>query len=367
MHVIISMLIFGVIVLAHEWGHFIAARKNGVMVEEFAIGMGPILYSVKKGETLYSVRWLPIGGMCRMLGEDEESLDRRSFNSRPVIARIIIILAGAAMNLLLAYVLQLGLTAFQLTSTTVISQVIENSPASEAGLEAGDKILKYNNTKVNSFEDASYAIMYDNPEGSLITVQKPSGEIVTKAVTPKYNAQDSRYVIGITALQKASWFSSMAYTKEEHREIVNNLEKLTIPEFFSSSLNGMFFKVKLVLYGVRDLISLKLTPDDFMGPIGLVDTIGETYEVNLEQSGAAVAILRLVDITILISANLAVFNLLPFPALDGGRFLFLFIEALRGKPIDQKKEAVFHLVGIVILIGFSIFIAFNDAFRLIGK
>ncbi len=367
MHVIIAMLIFGIIVLAHEWGHFIAARRNGVLVEEFAIGMGPILYSVKKGDTLYSIRWVPIGGMCRMLGEDEESIDKRSFNSKSVYARIVIILAGAFMNIVLAYVLQLGVTAFELTNTTVISKVSENSPASKAGIVAGDKILKYNDSKINSFEDAIFAIMNDGTGESVITVQKSNGDIVSKAITPEYREAESRYIVGISPVSKASWLSSWIYTEKEDQEYIETLEKLGAGEFFASSVNKLLFKVKLVLNGVKDLFSFNLTPDDFMGPIGLVDTIGATYEESMEKNGALVAALNMMDLTILISANLAVFNLLPFPALDGGRFLFLLIEALRGKPVDQKKEAIFHLIGFVLLIGFSIFIAFQDAFKLMAK
>lgn len=344
------ILIFGAIVLVHEYGHFIAARKCGVFVEEFAIGMGPKIISKQKKDTLYSIRVFPIGGFCKMKGEDSSDVDSDSFSNASKGKKFIILFAGAFMNFVLAFVILLGISFFAGTTTTEITNVADGSPASVAGLESGDKIYKINGEKVHIFDEISFAILKNGSNTAEIEVKR-NGEKIKLNVTPK--EQDGRYLIGISTKPKAPLISK---NNGEHEKA----------SFFETIYNGywnVIFILKSTFYSFVQLFTGKVSLNQVMGPIGLAPVIDETYK-TASKAGVLSLILTMLNLTAVLSANIGVLNLLPLPALDGGRILFLLLEVLRGKPIPEEKEATVNFVGFIILMGFGIFIAFKDIWNI---
>lgn len=356
MSLIITILIFGFIILIHEWGHFIVARKSGVFVEEFAIGMGKKLWSITKNGTMYSIRLFPLGGYCKMKDEDTTSNDKDSFSNASMPKKFAIIFAGAFMNFVLALVIFIGVSFFTLDTTTTIKNVTDNYPAKLAGIMKGDKIVAVDDDKIRIFEDLSFKFMRAKPDdkkGFDITVNR-NGELITfKGVVPKLNESVGRELIGIEPNFKAGIFS-----KEK------DIPKSSI---FDSVKNGywqMIFNIKATIIGFTDLITGKVDLNQLMGPIGLAPVIDNQYDVAMEQ-GVFVTILTMLNMMALLSANIGVLNLLPIPALDGGRIVFLTIEAIRGKPISPEKEGIVHMIGFVILMGLGILVAFKDIFNII--
>lgn len=358
MGLIITILIFGFIILIHEWGHFIVARKSGVFVEEFAIGMGTKLWSTEKNGTIYSIRLFPLGGYCKMKDEDTAGSDPDSFSNATMPKKFAIIFAGAFMNFVLALVIFIGITFFSAVATTTVREVTENSPAQEAGIQAGDIIYKVNGKRVRSFEDLSFKISGINSTNKssekIDIIVKRNGELLSFSLTPKYDESLQRNLIGISPVLKNGLFS----------KDVEGVEKNT---FFGTIRDGYFnmiFTIKVTIIGVIELITGGIGLEQMMGPIGITPVIDSQYESAMKVSVGA-TILTMLNIMALLSANIGVFNLLPIPALDGGRIVFLVIEAIRGKPIPPEKEGMVHFVGFVLLMGFGIFIAFKDVISLI--
>ncbi len=355
MGLIITILIFGFIILIHEWGHYIVARKSGVFVEEFAIGMGTKLWSKEKNGTLYSIRLFPLGGYCKMKDEDSQSNDPDSFSNATMPKKFAIIFAGAFMNFVLALAIFIGIAFFSGSATTIIDSVSEGSPAMEAGIQPGDEIYKVNGKRVRSFEDLSFKISGINGSEAKpieITVKR-NDEKLTFDLTPKYDETMKRSIIGISPVLKNGLFA----------KDVDGIEKNT---FFGTIRDGYFnmiFTIKITIVGVIELITGGIGIDQMMGPIGITPVIDSQYESAMEISIGA-TVLTMLNIMALLSANIGVFNLLPIPALDGGRIVFLAIEAIRGKPIPPEKEGMVHFVGFVLLMGFGIFIAFKDVINL---
>ncbi len=353
MGLIITILIFGFIILIHEWGHFIVARKSGVFVEEFAIGMGTKLWSKEKDGTLYSIRLFPLGGYCKMKDEDTAGNDPDSFSNATMPKKFAIIFAGAFMNFVLALAIFIGIAFFSGSATTTVREVTEGSPAQEAGIQSGDIIYKVNGKRVRSFEDLSFKISgLNNTDKSNEKVEitiKRDNELLTFLLTPKYDENLQRNLIGISPLLKNGLFA----------KDIEGIEKNT---FFGTIRDGYFnmiFTIKVTIIGVIELFTGGIGIDQMMGPIGITPVIDSQYESAMQVSVGA-TILTMLNIMALLSANIGVFNLLPIPALDGGRIVFLAIEAIRGKPISPEKEGMVHFVGFVLLMGFGIFIAFKD-------
>ncbi len=356
MSIIIAILVFGGIILVHELGHFFAARKCGVKVEEFAIGMGPRILHRKFGETIYSLRLFPIGGSCRMLGEDESNSDRRAFNNKPVLPRIVIILAGAFMNFVLALVIATGVIMVNGYTSPTVSAVVSGSPAEQVGLMPGDRIIEADGTKINIFYDMTFLLQDTQAKPISLTILR-DGKKIQKQVTP-YAVQSedgiTEYRIGFNAIKKDGFFS-------EQRE---GFEKAGI---FDSIQNGFYtnvFYVKTALVGISRLATLKIGIDQMSGPIGVTNAIGETYEKSME-FGVKPAVLNVLNLMAFLSANIGIFNLLPFPALDGGRFIFLLLEAIRRKPVKPEIEGMIHFVGFTLLMILTVFILYNDIVRLL--
>ena len=337
MSIIVALIIFSVIIIIHELGHFLLAKLNGVYVQEFTLGLGPTLFGFKMGETEYCLKALPFGGSCVMLGEEEASDDERAFNKKNVWQRMSIVLAGPVFNFILAFFLSLFLVGYSGADIPVISQVQEGSPAAEAGIMAGDKILKMDGSPVYNFREIVYKMLLNKGGDPVTFVYERDGEKQEVTMTPK-RSEEGNYLTGIAggANVPQDLFGVIKYAALEVR-----------------------CQVKVVFWSLRYMVSGYFTPDDIAGPVGIVNMIGDTYEAA-KPAGFLVVFLSMVNIAVMISANLGVMNLLPIPALDGGRILFYLIEILRGKPMDPDKEGKIHMIGLVILLALMVLILFND-------
>lgn len=352
-NILLTLLIFSVLVLVHEAGHFTVAKLCGIYVEEFSIGMGPLLFSKTVGETMYSIRAVPMGGFCRMLGEDEDNTDSRAFNNKSVAARIAVIFTGPLMNFVFAFI---AVFIVCITNASIVKPyvtgVIEGSNAAKQGLEVGDTIVKINNESINTYQDLYLALDGCNGE-NLNVVVKRNGEKEHLTITPVRDSSNTRWLIGFKPLVKNGYFS----------EPVEGYEKVTMGEIVHESYFTMIYYVKSVVIGFVRLFTLRISPDEVAGPIGIVQVVGETVSSEMQTSFSAV-LRSLLTISALLSANLGAINLFPIPAMDGGRLVFLIIEGLRGKPFDRNKEGFVHFIGFVLLIIFMLLVASNDILRL---
>ena len=348
MSVIITIIIFGIIVMIHEWGHFIAAKKSGVIVEEFAVGMGPKLWGKQKGETLYSIRLFPIGGYCKMADEDREGSDKKGFNNISVWKRMIVILAGVFMNFILAIFISSVIIMFIGYSENTISYVSEQSPAQKAGLQAGDEITSIDGSGVHLVQDIRFRISQRESENVVVGYERNGDYFETNVNIPGGEN------FGISVTSYTPLFG----------ESVEGFEKAGLFESIKAGFWESVYMVKITFYGLGQLVTAKASLDDIAGPIGLTTVVGEVYEKTISISIWDM-IISIANIAALLSANLGVMNLLPIPALDGGRFVFLVIEAIRRKPIPPEKEGMIHFAGFAILMFFGILIAFNDVFKLL--
>jgi regulator of sigma E protease len=348
--IFVAILIFGIIILVHEIGHFYAARKVGILVEEFAIGMGPKVFSVTKGETMFSLRLFPLGGYCKMLGgDDDDSInDTRAFNNKTVGQRSFALSMGVVMNLVLAFILFTLLSLFFGYSSPEVTGFIPGTNAETSGLLPGDIITRIGSTRVNISDDLTFALS-ENSNGSIDVEARRGREIIRTAITP--TPYDGRYLLGVTLKGNGGLLNDAA----------------PMGSIFGYLAHGFWqisFWVKLMVTGIVQLFTFNLSPDNIGGPIMLVAAISEGYTATMAE-GVSVGIRWLVRIAAIISANLGVMNLLPLPALDGGRLIFLGIEKIRRKPVPPEREGLVHLIGFAALICFAVFIAFKDIQRLI--
>ncbi len=329
--VIISLLLFGLLIGVHEFGHLIAAKFNKINVIEFSIGMGPKIFSFEKGGTLYSLRLFPIGGFCNMEGENEEIDTKGSFSTKSPLRKISVLASGALMNLLLGFIALLIITVpLSEVTSTYIDQVNTSAPAYHQGLESGDKIIRLNNKVVRTFNDISYFMSENNGEAVDVSVLR-NGKELTFNVKPFSN--EGKYYIGITA-----------------KVIKNNLWQSIKLSFYNE-----IFISKLIIKSLWQLITGGISLSEASGPVGVVKEIGAAA-----QSGFSNVMYILAIITI----NLGLFNLLPIPALDGGRILFAFIELVIRRKISLKIEATIHTLGLVLLMLVMVFVTFNDVLKL---
>lgn len=346
MKIILALLIFSLIVIFHELGHFLLAKKNGICVTEFAIGMGPKLVGVKKGETTYCIKLLPIGGSCMMLGEDgiggeENVASDRSFASKSVWARISVVVAGPIFNFILAYILSIFIIGGIGYDAPVIHDIIEAYPAAEAGMQAGDKIISMNREKINVYREISMYSQFHQGEEVEIVYER-NGERYKTVLTPKLN-EEGVYLMG--------FISDGSRTKGNAFEVLKY------------SAYEVKYWIVLTVKSIGMLFRGQVKANELAGPVGIVDAIGQTYEESKED-GFYYVWLNMVNFCILLTANLGVMNLLPIPALDGGRLVFLLLEVIRRKKIPPEKEGVVHLIGMMFLLALMVFVMFNDIKRL---
>ena len=347
MTLIYFVLIFGTIVLAHEFGHYLLAKVNGIHVVEFAIGMGPKLVGFHKNGTDYVIRLLPIGGACMFEGEDglnevQEEPSPNSFNAAPVWARISSVVAGPLFNFILAFLLAIFLVGFSGSDKPVILGIMEGYPADEAGMEPGDVITRMNDEKIYLAREI-YINTYLNGDKPMKIEYERNGEIFTTQLVPKYSEESGRHLIGLQGYGEAVEAKGLSVFKYAYYEVRYS---------FLSTIKSLAM-----------LIQGEASKDDVSGPVGIAQVIGEVAE-EATPYGPLVLLLNLANIAMLLSVNLGVLYLLPLPALDGGRLVFMLIEAVRGKPIPPEKEGMVHFAGFVALMVLMVFVMYNDIVRL---
>lgn len=333
MTIIVALLVFSIIVFIHELGHFTFAKMNGVKVHEFSIGMGPKIYSIKK-DTEYSIRLLPLGGFVSMEGEDEESSDPRSFGAKSILQRASIIFAGPFFNIIFTIILFIPIFMFIGSQTTTLGGVTENGPAYSAGVKVGDTIEAIDGKKVNSWQDVIQSLNESDGSDVKLSIDR-NGQNKEISVTPQ-KGEDGRYVIGIETKVERNILTSIknAFTTTYDMTV----QMITfVGQLFTGTVPG----------GVGNSVS---------GPLGVISIVSEA---------AKMGIVNIMYIAAVLSLNLGIINLVPFPALDGGRLFMLAIEAIRGgKKLDPNKEAMINMVGLGALMLFMVFITYKDILRL---
>ena len=434
MKILIAIIIFSILILFHEFGHYLLAKAVGIGVTEFSLGLGPRLLSFQKGETRYSLKAIPFGGSCAMVGEDEECQEKNAFGAKPAWARFLVVIAGPAFNMIMGFLIALilvgvgginrttiynvvsgsdadkaGITSWDdsLVSVNgkkirmgrdlmiyemlhpydgypaevvyrdkngethtvsintkqtgyrigisytadgneaVLAEITEGSPAQEAGLQAGDVVLSINGTETKTGEDLKkYWDEYPMDGSTLSMVIRRGSEEKTIELVPKtYEA----YTLGFSAYY--------VYDKWD-----GNILTLLKYSFYEVGywLRYTFMSLKMLFtgqVGIRDL----------SGPVGIVSTIGTMVDSGMESGGIKEAVLNALTMMLLLTVNLGVMNLLPIPALDGGRLVFILFEMIFRKPVPQKFEAVVHIIGFGLLMLLMVVILFSDVLRLFGR
>lgn len=338
---IASVFVFGMLVIFHELGHFSIAKLVGIKVYEFSLGFGPKLFGALKGETTYNLRALPLGGFVRMAGMDpnEEGFidDERGFNKKTVGQRVAVIFAGPLMNFILAAVLLTFVFMFQglPVATTEIKEVISGSPAEQAGIAAGDKIIAINGEHLEEWEDLVNRISEHPEERITVTVSRGGVEQQYNLNTYKdENGQSKIGVMSVSGYRKMGLLPSIALGFEWTGRII-----VTILDFIAKMIFGQ-------------------APAELSGPVRVVNEIGKAAQVGF---------FFLLQLSAFLSINLGLFNLFPIPALDGSRILFLAWEKVGGRPVDPVKENLIHLVGLGLLLLLMVFITYNDIIHLFDQ
>ncbi|MBE6021768.1 MAG: site-2 protease family protein [Cellulosilyticum sp.] len=340
--IVIILLMFTVIVVAHEWGHYITAKKCGILVHEFAVGMGPMLWSKQVGETLYSIRLLPIGGYCRMEEEVGENTNPRAMASKKPWQKLLVVSAGAIMNFLLAWFLLAIFAGYYGTSTNVIKEVQTNTPAYEAGLQTDDRIIGINGYKVSNLSELSTHM---------------SKEVSTYTLTIKRANQVIEIPVATRIMEGEESPRFGFVIKTSHFNIWQNIKTGFLMEIAV---------IRMVWESLVGLISGAIGFDQMAGIVGVVDAGSQVWDSSMQAGGVNLALMNMVYMAALLSANLGVMNLLPLPALDGGRIFFILIEMIRGKAIPPEKEGAVHFIGMVLLMLLTVAVLYNDIMRLRG-
>lgn len=426
MKIFYAILVFSLIILIHELGHFLIARKNGIKIIEFSLGMGPRIISFMRKDTRYSLKVFPIGGSCMMLDEDGSNLMREegSFASKNVWARFSTIFAGPLFNFIYAFILSIIFISMNGYDVPVVSSLNENGVAYKAGIREGDMIIKYNGDNIKFYRDLSFTNYTEpmmNTDQINISVNR-NGEILPFKLYPE---KDTRYLIGfnyvgdsnpikVTSIIKNSTIENSGVEVGDIVTSINNIkvasskdlmdylkkhplsdENITLTFSHKSKIKTITVKptvfelydygfdyradflqvkgfniikysyyetiywVKTGLKSLEYLIRGKVGVDQMSGPVGIVNSIGKNVD-ETSAYGTKALISTLITWSILLSSNLGIMNLLPLPALDGGRLVFITIEALRGKPINREKEGFIHLVGFMLLMILMVFVFVND-------
>ncbi len=376
--ILIFLVIFSVIVIGHEFGHYAVARRCGIRVKEFDIGMGPVLFRKQGKETDFCIRVFPIGGAClfdgmesmydpdsvaspsgekkferdidmslsnRSIGADapaaaarKKDADPHAYPNASVGARMATVLAGPIANFLIGLVFAIVIVAFSGTDLPVVREVMDGSAAQEAGLEAGDTIRAINGEPIHIYREVQLFSMMNYGEPLRITYER-DGVKNTVTLTPRYNEEAGRYYIGL--------IGSGEYIK------CGPLQTFRYG-FYEAEywVRATFQSLGLIFRG-------HFSADDLSGPVGIVKVVDDTYETT-KPYGLSATVLSFLSLTTLLSINLGIMNLLPIPALDGGRFLLLLVEMIRGKRLSPDKEGYVTLAGVVILMAVMVFALFND-------
>lgn len=422
--IIVAILMFSLVVIFHELGHFLFAKKNGIGVNEFCLGMGPKLFGIKKGETLYSLRLFPIGGACMMVGEDENSDDAKAFNNKTVWQRFQVIFAGPLFNFILAFLLSMIMVAIAGYDPARVTDVAKDGAAAQAGLMEGDLIVRYDGKKINFGREIMVEETFD-PIKDATPVEityKRDGKKYTTSVVPQKSV---RYLLGfvyngddmpatIQSVNKGSAFEAAGIMKGDVVTSLNgtriasgnalmeymqahplkgepvkvgymrnslDYEAEVIPQASESYSLGFSYNmyaektsgfavlkysaaevkywIVTTVKSLGQIFKGKVSRNDIGGPVRIVSEISNVMS-EASPYGAMVVIVELINWCVLLSANLGVMNLLPIPALDGGRLLFLIIEGVRRKPVNREKEGLVNGIFFVLLMFLMIFVFYND-------
>ena len=430
MNIIVAILILGIIIIIHELGHFLLAKKNGITVTEFSVGMGPRIASFVRNGTRYSLKALPFGGSCMMLGEDETIDDSGAFGKKGVWARFSVIFAGAFFNFILAFVLALIVLGADGVALPKIVDVKEGSSAAVAGLQEGDLITEIDGSKIHFGKEISLYLYFNPLTAKPFDISyKRDGKSGTTTITPEldyiyrlgctFDQEQEQAVISIveedyplkqsnvlpgdiitginnTKIATLQGLAEYLYEnkltdeaitltylrngeetkvnitpKKYSEQYVMGLDYNTKPEKVSAfdvvkfSIYELRFNINYTMKSIVYLVTGKVGVDEIAGPIGIVNAVGQMVDAS-KTEGIRVTILSLLSFCILLSANLGVMNLLPLPALDGGRLVFILIEAIFKKPVPKEKEAMVHMVGLVLLMVLMVFVLFNDIKNIFG-
>jgi len=329
--ILITVVCFLLLVTGHEFGHFGVAKFLGMKVNEFSVGMGPLLWNKKKGETQYSLRAIPLGGYCMLEGEDDDSDDPRSFSKQPAWAKILVLIAGPLVNIILGIAIFSFLFTYSGTSTPTLSKVIENGPAYEAGIRAGDTILAIDGNEYSDFSSLRNAIRYSKGDTITVTIKR-DGEVFD--IKTGFYLDESNYRgIGIMSGVTHDFIPCVKAGIRETATVA-----IDVKNFFTGLFKGT------------------TNVNEVAGVIGIVAIAGSAAE-----SGGLINVIYIIA---LVSANLGYMNLLPVPALDGGRILFTILRAIFRNKFVDKIEVVFNAIGIVILLGLTVIIMFKDVLGL---
>lgn len=350
LYILVALIVFGIIIIIHEAGHFTAAKIFGVKVNEFSIGMGPKIARWGKGETKYCIGAVPIGGYVSMEGEDENSNDPRAFNLKPAWQRLIIICSGAFMNLVLGFLLLILATSFSdgITSTKVAEFYSDDSPSHLSGLEAGDEIVKVNGLRVFCDTDISYQFQLDEDRTFEFEVIRDGQRLTLPAVHFDGRETDDGsiglvidfYVVG---------------------------EKVTPASVLSYSGRKFVSVGRMIWLTLFDLIRGRYKINDLSGPVGIVNAIGSVVGETAQGVALGDMLIDLVNFVIFITINVGIFNLLPIPALDGARAIFIIIELIRRKPLKPEVEGMIHFAGFVLLMGLMLVVTVFDILKLFPR
>ena len=428
MKIIIAILVFSVIVIFHELGHFILAKKNGIAVTEFSLGMGPRLWSTQRGETRYSLKMFPIGGSCMMVGEDDDDASEGSFNKASVWARISVVAAGPVFNFILAFLFAMIITSVVGYDPAKILLVEEDSPAAEAGLQEGDIITSFQGksisigrdyelyTTLHGIQDERISLTYERDgkeqeisfeansttkymlgysyspgedqeaeivsvslDGAVMEAGVQAGDVIRgingvqihsaaelEAYMTEHPLDGSQVTLDVERNGKAQTIAvTPKMTKQVDTGFICNLyrEKTNFIGVLKYSAIEVRYWISSTIESLLMLVKGQFTVRDLSGPVGIIDVIGDSYE-EAKSEGTTMVIMQMLYWAILLSANLGVMNLLPIPALDGGRLIFLLVEAITRKRVNPNVEGMIHFAGFVLLMVLMVFVMFNDVMRL---
>lgn len=325
---IMAILAFSLLIIIHELGHFTLAKLNGVKVHEFSLGMGPKLFGIKGKETEYLIKAFPVGGYVKMEGEDEGSNDPRAFNNKTALQKLSIVSAGAIMNIILAVVLFAIIGAMTGKIVPVVGEVVPSGAAMKAGMQVGDKITKVNKVNIDKWEQFINEIYISKGENVNIEVVRNS-EVKTFSLKPIKNVEENRFMIGIGGTQEKMNFGE------------------TVSYGFSQTANTS----KQIFVFLGTLFRGKVSVNDVGGPISII---------RISTMAAQTGIINLMMLTAMLSVQLGILNIIPFPALDGGWIFILLFEIISGKKLDDKKVGFVNYIGFMILMAFMVFIVIKD-------
>lgn len=370
MNIILIILVFGVIIFFHELGHFLVAKLNHITVREFSIGFGPKLFQFRKKETQYTLRIIPLGGYCMMLSEDEEEneKDENSFDKKSVWARMAVILAGPAMNFVIAFLFSMIIIHFCGSDPAQVGYVYSNDaaaleeyaeaagitveeaeeeldayfeghyPAYEAGLEEGDTIISIEGSRVKNFRELQiYLQIYGDGSPVELLIEKADGTKVTTTIVPAETENGFKFgIVSVGYMLPDNFFELCKYAANETR-----------------------YWVKATFLSLKLIVTRQVSSDEVSGPVGVAKSMNDTFN-QAKESSMLDLLLNWLNYIVLLSANLGVMNLLPIPGLDGGRFLFLLIEAVTRKKVPKEKENLVTVIGFVLVMALMVVILFND-------